>query len=112
MLDLINELQSASTHGAYVLPWQSCLVQFLRMRIEISLQKVRYQCSLNNPLTIQAFEAYDDGLAIYRNNDVLGVLSYYADPSIKCLILDVYNRCLVPADATLMSYDYPDICLQ
>jgi len=112
IMQLISMLQAAAVNGAYVLPWQSCLVQFVKFRIEVSLQKVRYQCSMNNPLTLQAFDSYQSGLDMYQNNDILGVLSYYSDPEQRCLMVDIYNRCLVPNDASLMLYPYPDICLQ
>jgi hypothetical protein len=112
IMELISQLQAAAVNGAYVIPWQSCLVQFVKFRIEVSLQKVKYQCSMNNPLTLQAIDSYQFGLDMYNNNDVLGVLGYYSDPEQRCLMVDIYNRCLVPSDARLMSYPYPDICLQ
>ncbi len=112
IMQLISMLQAAAVNGAYVLPWQSCLVQFVKFRIEVSLQKVLYQCSINNPLTLQAFDSYESGLDMYQNNDILGVLSYYSDPEQRCLMVDIYNRCLVTNDSSLMIYPYPDICLQ
>ena len=111
-MEMISALQAATVAGAYALPWQSCLVEFLRFRIEASLVQVRSQCGLFNPLYLKAEEIFGEGEALLvEKDDIISALNFYSDDAQRCLILDVYNKCLVKVDPDTEFYPYPDICL-
>jgi hypothetical protein len=112
-MDLIAALQAANVNGAYVMAWQSCLVEYLRFRIEASLVQVRAQCGLLNPLYLKADEVFKEGEAILvEDNDIIGALGFYSSNEQRCLILDVYNKCLSRVDQNTDPYPYPDVCLE
>lgn len=112
-MDLIAALQAANVNGAYVMSWQSCLVEYLRFRIEASLVQVRAQCGIFNPLYLKADETFKEGEAILiEENDIIGALGFYSSDDQRCLILDVYNKCLARADANTEPYPYPNVCLE
>ena len=96
-----------------MLAWQSCLVEYLRFRIEASLVQVRVQCGLLNPLYLKAKEIFREGESLLiENDDVVGALNFYSDDDQRCLILDVYNKCLARVDPNTDAYPYPDVCLE
>jgi PKD repeat protein len=112
-MDLIAALQSANAAGVYVMPWQSCLVEYLRFRIEASLVAVRSWCGMLNPLYLKAKEVFKQGESLLVDqDDILGALNFYSDDEQRCLILDVYNKCLVRVDPDSDYYAYPDVCLE
>ena len=111
-MDLIAALQAANVAGAYVLPWQSCLVEYLRFRIQASLVQVRAQCGTFNPLYLKAEEIFREGEALLtEDDDIIGALNFYSDDAQRCLILDVYNKCLVKVNTDIDPYPYPAVCL-
>lgn len=112
-IKLINALQTASVNGAYVMHWQSCLVEYLRFRIEASLVAIRAQCGLFNPLYLKAKEVFGEGkVLLVEEDDIIGALNFYTAKEQQCLMLDVYNECLVQVDPDSEWMDYPDLCLQ
>jgi hypothetical protein len=112
-MDLIASLQAANVKGAYVMSWQSCLVEYLRFRIEASLVQVRVQCGLLNPLYLKAKEIFAEGESlITENDDIIGALNFYSNDDQRCLILDVYNKCLARVDPDTEVQAYPDVCLE
>jgi hypothetical protein len=112
-MDLISNLRDANSKGAYVMHWQSCLVDYLRFRIKASLVAVRDQCGLGNPYFLKSKEMFTEGEAlITEDDDIIGALNFYTDTAQRCLILDVYNKCLVRVDVTAEPYDYPEVCLE
>jgi hypothetical protein len=111
-MDLIAALQAANVAGAYVLPWQSCLVEYLRFRIKASLVQVRAQCGTFNPLYLKAEEIFSEGEALLtQDDDIIGALNFYSNDAQRCLILDVYNQCLVKVNPGTDPYPYPAVCL-
>jgi hypothetical protein len=112
-MDLIERLQAANVNGAYVMHWQSCLVEYLWFRIKSSLVAVRAQCGLYHPLYMKSANVFAQGEELLTaNDDIIGALNFYTAPEQRCLILDVYNKCLVRVDNTIEAYPYPDICLE
>lgn len=112
-MTLIEALNAASSQGAYVMHWQSCLVDYLRFRVKASVVAVRDQCGQLNSLYIKANEIFNAGESLLtQDDDIIGALNFYTDNAQRCLILDVYNKCLVRVDPTLEAYPYPDVCLQ
>ena len=98
-MDLIAALDAASVSGAYVMSWQSCLVEYLRFRIEASLVAVKGWCGQFNPLYLKAKEIFSEGEPLLtEQDDIIGALQFYSDDEQRCLMLDVYNKCLVRVD--------------
>ena len=95
------------------LHWQSCLVEYLRFRIEASLVAVKSWCGQFNPLYLKAKEIFSEGEALLvEQDDIVGALDFYSNKAQRCLMLDVYNKCLVRVDPESQAYEYPAICLQ
>jgi hypothetical protein len=119
-MDLINQLQSAAVAGAYVMNWQSCLVEYLRFRIEASLVAIKDQCGRFYPRYLKAAEVFEEGRSLLENendengNSVINALNFYTETAQKCLIVDIYNECLVRRDPRIMgmTYPYPEACLE
>ena len=112
-MDLIAALDAASVSGAYVMHWQSCLVEYLRFRIEASLVAVKSWCGQFNPLYLKAAEIFSEGESLLtEQDDIIGALNFYSDDAQRCLMLDVYNKCLVRVDPESDFYDYPEVCLE
>lgn len=113
-MTLIEALSAASSQGAYVMHWQSCLVDYLRFRVKASVVSVRDQCGQLNPLYLKANEVFSAGERLLTDDDdIIGTLNFYTDTAQRCLVLDVYNKCLVRVDPRgLEPYPYPDVCLQ
>jgi hypothetical protein len=112
-MDLIDALNAANTNGAYVMHWQSCLVEYLRFRIKSSLVAVRFQCGQFNPLYLNAQEVFEQGEKLLtERDDITGALEFYTSNSQRCLVLDVYNKCLVRVDPNIDAVEYPDVCLE
>ena len=112
-MNLIAALNAAAVEGAYVMHWQSCLVEYLRFRIEASLVAVKSWCGQFNPLYLKAKEIFSEGEALLvEQDDIVGALDFYSNKAQRCLMLDVYNKCLVRVDPESQSYNYPAICLQ
>jgi len=112
-MDLIGSLQAANVKGAYVMTWQSCLVEYLRFRIEASLVQVRVQCGLLNPLYLKAKEIFHEGESLLvEEDDIIAALNFYSSDDQRCLIMDVYNKCLARVDPNTDPQPYPDVCLE
>jgi PKD repeat protein len=112
-MNLISALTAAGVEGAYVMHWQSCLVEYLRFRIEASLVAVKGWCGQFNPLYLKAQETFREGEALLtEKDDVISALNFYSDDAQLCLMLDVYNKCLVRVDPDSEFYEYPDVCLE
>jgi hypothetical protein len=111
-MDLIEALRNANSKGAYVMHWQSCLVQYLRFRIKASIAAVRSQCGLLSPYYLKSTEVFSEGDALLsEQDDIIGALNFYTDTAQRCFILDVYNECLARVD-NVAPYDYPEVCLE
>ena len=77
-MNLIAALNAAAVEGAYVMHWQSCLVEYLRFRIEASLVAVKSWCGQFNPLYLKAEEIFAEGEALLVEQDnIVGALDFY-----------------------------------
>ena len=111
-MNLISALSAAGVEGAYVMYWQSCLVEYLRFRIEASLVAVKGWCGQFNPLYLKAKEIFQEGEALLtEQDDIVGALISILITQL-CLMLDVYNKCLVQVDPDSEFYEYPEVCLE
>lgn len=111
-MDLIAALRNANSKSAYVMHWQSYLVNYLRFRIKTSIAAVRVQCGLLSPHYLKATEVFTEGDTLLSvQDDIIGALNFYTDTAQRCFILDVYNQCLARID-NVDPYEYPEVCLE
>lgn len=111
LMDLVDSFESAGTKGVWVRNWQSCMVQIIRFRIELSLLRVAFACGINDPRTLRARDRQAQGLALVADGQDAEALTFYRES--RCLILQTYNECLVPVVSDPVNtpfYEYPQVC--
>ena len=120
-MGLISNLTAAEIQGTWVRNWQACLTHALKFRIEISLLRVEFLCGANVPYIREARDAQQVGLDIFNEGDYPLALEYYADDERRCMMIDIYNRCIVPEPSAWVEdedgnsvppdvYDLPEVC--
>ena len=119
-MDLVKQLVLAEGSGVWVRNWQTCLTMGLKFRIEMSMQRVEFVCGVNLELPRRARAVQKLGLDLVDAGDFPGALEYYADEERTCLMVEIYNECIVPLireeDAEgnftvpLDPYDQPAFC--
>ncbi len=122
-MSLVKSLTAAEVQGVWVRNWQACLTHALKFRIEISLLRVEFLCGANIPYVREARDIQRIGLDIFDEGNYPLALEYYADDERRCMMIDIYNRCIVPEPAAWVEdqdgnrvapavYDLPDVCEQ
>jgi hypothetical protein len=112
LMDLIDILYSSKAVGVYVRDWQHGLMLAVKFRIEISLVRVEAACGKFSPVALNARSTQAEGLDYVANYDYDGALGYYTSPDTRCLILETYNNCLVPANrGAFQPAVYPAECV-
>ncbi|MEE2644289.1 MAG: PKD domain-containing protein [Myxococcota bacterium] len=112
LMEVIDALQAASVQGSFVTPWQDCLTQIVRFRIDLSLQATTDACGVNSPMTSKAWQKMEAGLAMLDEDQMLDALDFYSAPEQRCLLIDIYNRCFYPREQQNGLYEVPDFCLE
>ena len=112
-IDVANALFAAAAEGAYTRNWQHALVEMLAFRTELSLLRVEFVCGVNSYIAQLARATQDPGLGFVEEGEDAAALSYYIDPERRCLIMQSYNECLVPAlgEDVNESVEYPEGCM-
>ena len=95
-MDLVKQLTLAETRGVWVRNWQTCLTMALKFRIEMSMKRVEFVCGVNLELPKRARTVQKVGLDMVTAGDYPGALQYYAGDDRTCLMVEVYNQCIVP----------------
>jgi PKD repeat protein len=120
-MELIGRLTSAEAQGVWVRNWQACLTHAIKFRIEISLLRVEFLCGANLPYIREARNIQRLGLEMFDEGNYPLALEYYADDERRCMMIDIYNRCIVPEPGAWIPdedgnrvppavYDVPNIC--
>jgi PKD repeat protein len=120
-MELVAQLTAAAAQGVWVRNWQACLTHALKFRIEISLLRVEFLCGANLPYIREARNIQSIGLDMFNDGDYPLALEYYADDERRCMMIDIYNRCIVPEpsawipdeDGNMLPpavYDLPEVC--
>ena len=68
----------------------------LRFRIELSLLRVEFLCGANTPFVREARQVQQVGLDMVDEGRFGAALQYYATNDRRCLMMDIYNQCIVP----------------
>jgi PKD repeat protein len=172
-MSLAQELDVAGTRGVWTRNWQSCLVNTVKFRIELSISRLEFACGRFHRITqtarqkqaIGEYMVEEAGCALnaqqgaelraapaalqacandaagepceFRNVDGMNIegicsaggqgvicdprvcsdpaaLNFYRDNQQRCFLIEAYNDCLVPADATnlpIPDADIPLACL-
>ena len=93
-MSLVHELNEAEAEGVWVRNWQACLTHAVKFRIEISLLRVEFLCGANIPYVREARQVQRVGLDIFDDGDYPLALEYYATDERKCMMMDIFNRCI------------------
>ena len=119
-MDLVKQLALAETSGVWVRNWQTCLTMALKFRIEMSMKRVEYVCGINLELPRRARAVQKTGLDMVTAGDYPSALEYYAGEDRTCLMVEVYNDCIVPNvreandegefNVPLDPWNVPDFC--
>ncbi len=111
-IELADSLFAAANVGTYVRNWQNALVEMLAFRTELSLLRVDYVCGVRHPGYQAARAEQAIGLALADQNRDADALDFYADDARACMIVQVYNGCLVEElgpDVNVPA-EYPEGC--
>ncbi len=95
-MQLVSNLTAAAVAGAYTRIWQEHLVHMLKFRIELSILRVEFVCGRNSRYAQESRNRQEDGLTLVNENESGEALAYYIHNTTRCLIIEVYNGCLVP----------------
>jgi hypothetical protein len=112
LMDMIDLLYSAASEGAYVREWQHGLLLAVKFRIELSLLRVEYACGAFSPVAQNARASQAVGLRHFENYEYDRALNHYLAPEQRCLIVETYNTCLVPANfGRFEAQPFPAFCV-
>ena len=118
-MSLVHELNTAEAEGVWVRNWQACATHAVKFRIEISLLRVEFLCGANLPYIREARQVQSVGLDIFDDGNYPLALEYYATDERKCMMLDIFNRCITVqarvrnADGELVRpepVELPEVC--
>lgn len=118
LMDLVAQLFSASDQGVFVRNAQKMLTLAVRFRVEVDLLRVERECGPFSPypLAARAQQEIMEQLLNLGQDDA--ALLFYIAPERRCLAIEQYNECAVPAynrireeEEHLSSYPYPDVCI-
>ena len=110
-MQLVSNLTAAAVAGAYTRIWQEHLVHMLKFRIELSILRVEFVCGRNSRYAQESRNRQEDGLALVAENESGQALAYYIHNTTRCLIIEVYNGCLVPFFPELNeAIEVPEAC--
>ena len=94
----------------------------LKFRIEMSMKRVEFVCGVNLELPRRARAVQKSGLDMVDRGDYPSALAYYAGEERSCLMIEVYNDCIVPNvreandegvfDVPLVPWDVPAFCAE
>jgi len=108
-MELIGDLTAAAAQGVWVRNWQACLTHAIKFRIEISLLRVEFLCGANVAYIREARNVQSIGLDIFDDGDYPLALEYYAQDERRCMMIDIYNRCIVPEPAARVLNDADEL---
>ena len=111
-MDLVRALDAAANAGAFSRIWQQHLVLLLKFRIELSLLRVEFLCGRFNRYAQLARERQTAGLEMVDDGDNAAALAFYVDNDTRCLMIETYNGCIVPAEPEADEVDVPDECAE
>ncbi|MEE2787443.1 MAG: PKD domain-containing protein [Myxococcota bacterium] len=95
-MSLIDEITELEAQGVWVRNWKTCMTMGLRFRIELSLLRVEFLCGANTPFVREARQVQQVGLDMVDEGRFGAALQYYATNDRRCLMMDIYNQCIVP----------------
>ena len=114
MMELAAKLFDSNTEGVWVRNWQSCLVSAIKFRVELSMRRVVTSCGLAefNEISQRAQLHQNNGLRLVDDEfNIVAGLEFYIDRDTRCLMIQTYNECLVPAFPEVnVIVEYPDFC--
>lgn len=117
LMDLVSQLFSAGDQGIFVRNAQKMLTLAVRFRVEVDLLRVERECGPFSPypLAARAQQAVMEQLLDQGQDDA--ALLFYIAPERRCLAIEQYNECAVPAynrirteDEHLELFPYPELC--
>ena len=107
-MSLAEQLTTAEAEGVWVRNWKNCLTMGLRFRIEVSLLRVEFLCGQNVPYVREARQVQQVGLDMVDEGRFGAALQYYATDERRCMMIDIYNRCIVPQTTVPSDPQDPD----
>ncbi len=117
LMDLITDLFAAADQGVYVRGAQSMLTLAVRFRVEVALLSVQDECGVRSPLLVGARAQQEIMLNLLERGQSDAALLYYIAPERRCLVVQIYNECVVPARNVgvdpaeqLAEEPYPETC--
>ena len=112
MAALVVDLFGANHDGVWVRNWQSCLMQGIRFKTELAMRRVTTSCGPHNEWTLRGRQSQDRGLRLIDDLfDIPAALTHYVDRSTQCLMIEIYNECLVPRHLHVNEpRPYPALC--
>ena len=110
-MDLVRALTAAANRGAYTRLWQQHLVLLLKFRIELSILRVEFLCGRFSRDAQLARDRQETGLGLVNDGNNNEALAFYIHNDTKCLIVEVYNGCVVDAEPEADPIDVPDECV-
>ena len=117
LMDLVAQLFNAADQGVFVRNAQKMLTLAVRFRVEVDLLRVERECGPFSPypLAARAQQEIMEQLLDLGQDDA--ALLFYIAPERRCLAIEQYNECAVPAynrirDAAehLNPFPYPEQC--
>ena len=118
MMDLVAQLFSALDQGVYVRNAQKMLTLAVRFRVEIDLIRIELECGRFSPYPLAARAQQAVMLQLLELGQDDAALLFYISPERRCLAIQQYNECVVPAvnraaaadEERLDVYPYPELC--
>ena len=110
-MDVVRALTAAANRGAYTRLWQQHLVLLLKFRIELSILRVEFLCGRFSRDAQLARDRQATGLGLVNDGNNTEALAFYIHNDTKCLMVEVYNGCVVDAEPEADAIDVPDECV-
>jgi hypothetical protein len=117
LMDLVGNLFAAADQGVYVRNLQNLLTFAVKFRVEVALLAVEQQCGVYNPYPMAARAQQEILLNLLDQKQNDAALLFYIAPERRCLVMQQYNECVVPAlnrrraiDDQISKEVYPEFC--
>ena len=117
LMDLVSQMFSASDQGVYMRNAQKMLTLAVRFRVEIDLLRVERECGPFSPYPLAARAQQEVMERLLDQGQDDAALLFYIAPERRCLAIEQYNECAVPAynrireeEEHLEAFPYPALC--